>query len=313
MRNSRVLRSSKTWRRLPCGYKVGRDIEACEGSLGTNNLDWWWTMLWSLKLPTKVKIFIRKACLNWISTAVNLAKRGMMVKPCCQICRKCQSILSMPFGAAPNLMRNQLINQAGVRCDENIVAWAVNFVAKLRSTSGEDTVKAIEPHLGTNQPSTWCCPDEGPYKVNMDAAIRIDENRVGIGIVIRDQFRCVLGSSTQSLVACFSPQVAEATALLRSIMFAVDSGLIPAVVESYANDVVDLVNSGLPPLTHIGTVISDIIRLICCHEIVVSFVPRSMNLVAYSLAKLLFFSEDCFFLKTYPPFVEKVVLADLPA
>ncbi|TXG55739.1 hypothetical protein EZV62_017052 [Acer yangbiense] len=32
--------------------------------------------------------------------------------------------------------RNQLVHQAGARCDENIVAWAVNFVAEMRTANG---------------------------------------------------------------------------------------------------------------------------------------------------------------------------------
>ncbi|KAK3195602.1 hypothetical protein Dsin_026912 [Dipteronia sinensis] len=70
-----------------------------------------------------------------------------------------------------------------------------------------------------------------------------------------------MGCSTQVLEACFSPQVAEATAIFRGIVFAMDSGLVPAVIESDAKTVVELINSGKVPLDDIGTIIADILRL----------------------------------------------------
>ena len=49
---------------------------------------------------------------------------------------------------------------------------------------------------------------------------------------------------TSCLHACFSPQVAEAMAVLRGIRFAVDAGLVLAVIESDAKYVVDLIKLG---------------------------------------------------------------------
>ncbi|KAI9191504.1 hypothetical protein LWI28_009280 [Acer negundo] len=38
------------------------------------------------------------------------------------------------------VQRNQLVHQAGLRCDENITEWAVSYVAELRASIGETVV-----------------------------------------------------------------------------------------------------------------------------------------------------------------------------
>ncbi|KAK3212265.1 hypothetical protein Dsin_016971 [Dipteronia sinensis] len=78
-----------------------------------------------------------------------------------------------------------------------------------------------------------------------------------------------------------SPQSAEAIAVMRGILFAVHSGLVPCVVESDALNMVNLIRSG------------------------------KANLVAYSLAKMaLSIVDDMFWLEFVPPCVELLVLGD---
>ncbi|KAK3189375.1 hypothetical protein Dsin_028936 [Dipteronia sinensis] len=176
--------------------------------------------------------------------------------------------------------RNQLVHNDGTRGDENVVSWAINFLDEFRKPGSRDVVN--EPKLVTK----WRSPVVNMYKVNTDAAVCSEGNSIGIGIVVRDHKGCVMGCSSQSLTVCFSPQVAEATALLCGVFFAVDSGLLLAEVEYDAKSVVDLINSGNAPIADIGIVISDILRIIKCHNIRVSFAPRSTNMVAHCLAKM---------------------------
>ncbi|KAK2659188.1 hypothetical protein Ddye_005721 [Dipteronia dyeriana] len=96
-------------------------------------------------------------------------------------------------------------------------------------------------------------PEEGMYKINSDAAILL----VGLGAIIRDFNGQMMASAVQKMVAGFFLQVAEATAILRVIRFAVDSGLLPAVIESDNKAVVDLINSDCCSCTDIRVVISD--------------------------------------------------------
>ncbi|KAK3199349.1 hypothetical protein Dsin_022764 [Dipteronia sinensis] len=64
--------------------------------------------------------------------------------------------------------------------------------------------------------------------------------------------------SAQRIQASYSPQVAEAVALLRGIILAAETGLSPIVVESDPLGVVNLVNAGSSCSTEIRLVIDDI-------------------------------------------------------
>ncbi|KAK1560929.1 hypothetical protein Q3G72_032435 [Acer saccharum] len=127
----------------------------------------------------------------------------------------------------------------------------------------------------------WCSPAHGLFKVNMDVAVSGRHNRIGIGVVGRNHSGLVMGSSLQSISACFSPQVAEAMAILRGIRFAT---LI--CVESDAKVVVGMINGGVAPLADIGLVVQDILSFVRRFLISISFASRRVNLVAHSLAQL---------------------------
>ncbi|KAK2642149.1 hypothetical protein Ddye_023912 [Dipteronia dyeriana] len=138
------------------------------------------------------------------------------------------------------------------------------------------------------------------YKVNTDAAIKGGQSRVGVGIVVRNHSGLMMGSSSQNIVAFFSPQVAEAMAILRGIRFAVDSGLLPAVVESDAKAVVELVNGGVGPLADIGSVVLDFLSFTSRFLISISYVSRKTNMVAHSLTQLALSSDENFFVGVSP-------------
>ncbi|KAI9180595.1 hypothetical protein LWI28_006320 [Acer negundo] len=107
------------------------------------------------------------------------------------------------------------------------VGWSYNFIVEYRAA----ILRTTDPPtpISVSAP-LWCPPAEG----------------------------------SSAVCACFSPQIAEATAILRGIRFAVDSGFLPAVVESDVKSVVDIINSGMAPLADIGLVIQDILLLLSC-------------------------------------------------
>ncbi|KAK3194307.1 hypothetical protein Dsin_025617 [Dipteronia sinensis] len=126
-------------------------------------------------------------------------------------------------------------------------------------------------------------PLDGVYKINTDAAINECYKVIGVGVIIRNYRGEVYASFTQRILACFSPPVAEATAILRGLRFAIDSGLLPVVLESDAKWVVDLINS-----------------------------DDSNNAdIAHSLSKMAVKSvENFFWMEAFPPCISSVILED---
>ena len=67
---------------------------------------------------------------------------------------------------------------------------------------------------------------------------------LGLVIVIHDSEGMVMASSSQKIVANFTPQVAKAMAILRGLYFARDAGLVSMVVESNVVVMVKWVKEG---------------------------------------------------------------------
>ncbi|KAI9161611.1 hypothetical protein LWI28_019065 [Acer negundo] len=68
------------------GYHIGYELEANSGSSGLKLDVSWWKFLWRLKIPSKVKVLIWRACLNWVPFNGNLGNRGIKVDPCYPVC-----------------------------------------------------------------------------------------------------------------------------------------------------------------------------------------------------------------------------------
>ncbi|KAK3195597.1 hypothetical protein Dsin_026907 [Dipteronia sinensis] len=211
------------------GYRLGIDLMAKPSTSGDTWSSYYWKKLWNLAVPTKVKILIWRACMNWIPTLGNLTKHKIAVNGCCLICNRDFETITHALWGCKGLkgVRAEFENLTGMKSDVNMT-FKDFFFSCLNS---------------------------------------VREKCTGVGVVIRDHRGLVMASCSQQLDAIYSTQVAEAVALLRGIDFTMDTGLVPAMIES----------DGLGKLDKF------------------CFVPRKANFVAHFLAKLaLGLDEDLF-------------------
>ncbi|KAK2636594.1 hypothetical protein Ddye_031386 [Dipteronia dyeriana] len=139
-----------------------------------------------------------------------------------------------------------------------------------------------------------------------DAAINESNRLIGVGAIEHNEEGQVLASSVQSFTAGFSPPVAEATGILRGLRFAIDFGLLPTVLESDGQWVVDLINSNQTAYAVIGVIICHIVSLSRQFDISISYVP-----IGAILSKLAMNSVgDLFWMESYPPSLEHFILED---
>ncbi|KAK2641421.1 hypothetical protein Ddye_023184 [Dipteronia dyeriana] len=68
------------------GYHLGYELESDSGPYCLKSDDSCWKFLWRLKISSKIKLLIWRACQNWVLTNGNLANRGIKVDPCCSFC-----------------------------------------------------------------------------------------------------------------------------------------------------------------------------------------------------------------------------------
>ncbi|KAK3193970.1 hypothetical protein Dsin_025280 [Dipteronia sinensis] len=68
------------------GYKVGISMEEGSSISGSRGMGFRLRKIWELELHSKIKIFIWKACPEWLPTYVNLARRKVPMRAQCHVC-----------------------------------------------------------------------------------------------------------------------------------------------------------------------------------------------------------------------------------
>ena len=205
--------------------------------------------------------------------------------------------------------RNQLLQDSQCRRSEDVVAWATDYIGEYRKAN--QVGESLPSRLHSTCPVKWSKPAAGWFKINTDAAIREADRLVGTGALVRVSVGNVLTCAVQRFETCFDPATADAFAILQGLRLAVDGGFLPAVLESDAKGVVELINSGSCIFSDIGVVISDIVALASTSNISIVFIPRKANEAAHALAKLaLSFSSVHLWQESCPPYLESFISFD---
>ncbi|KAH9704159.1 putative reverse transcriptase/RNA-dependent DNA polymerase [Citrus sinensis] len=96
--------------------------------------------------------------------------------------------------------------------------------------------------LSTANQKQWKHPPEGWFKVNVDAAVGVEQQRAGLGIVIRNSGGKFIAAAMKPSKFIGKIDFAEAEAIRLGLEIAENVGCFPLIVESDAQEVVDLVN-----------------------------------------------------------------------
>lgn len=159
----------------------------------------------------------------------------------------------------------------------NMVRDSLNFMKNTnRTTRKEALVHSI---------STWRRPQSGWFKVNWDAAIR--PNKVGIGVVVRNEEGAVIALSSLTIRATLPPSLAEAFAARLGAKLCVRIGLAKVIMEGDALNIVRKIQLGSMGYSHEEMIIDDIHDFLSSFTHVrMSHVKRQGNIVAHNVAKL---------------------------
>ena len=73
---------------IKSGYWLGCQMIPKSNPSTSSSVKSWWSRLWKIDMPLKIKNFIWKACQEWIPTMSNLERRGLKVSRLCPRCRR---------------------------------------------------------------------------------------------------------------------------------------------------------------------------------------------------------------------------------
>ena len=132
----------------------------------------------------------------------------------------------------------------------------------------------------------WHPPPSGLIKVNFDGAFFVEENKVGLGIIICNDNRLVMAALTQQIPLPASVEMVEVLAARHALWFAKELGFQRLVVESVSEVIINSINGGNMTQFEFGHILQDI-TFLCSFLSHVSFqhIKREGNCVAHRLAR----------------------------
>lgn len=132
----------------------------------------------------------------------------------------------------------------------------------------------------------WKPPDASCFKINFDGAICRNENRSGIGVVIRDHTSSVIASLAQLISPAYQPTEIDAIAAARALEFGREIGISGAVLEGNSKLITKSLKAGGNTIASVEPLIQDAIVFSSSYSILqYSHCRRGGNRLAHSLAR----------------------------
>ena len=141
-----------------------------------------------------------------------------------------------------------------------------------------------KPPRTTRTKDIWKPPDAGHFKINFDGAIFRNENRCGIGVVIRDHTGFVIASLVQSISRAYQPIEVEALAAARALEFGQEIRIGGAVLEGDLELIINFLKAGGNTIASVEPLIQDVILFSNSYSELLYSCRREGNSLAHSLA-----------------------------
>ncbi|KAK0571841.1 hypothetical protein LWI29_022474 [Acer saccharum] len=179
-----------------------------------------------------------------------------------------------------------------------------------RHTQGKKHIHFASPLCAVN----WIPPDRGKFKMNCAFSINSRHERIGIGVIVRDCAGEVLACCSQRLEAKLGNKEANLMAIFKGLLFGIDCGLSPQVIELDDKEVVGWINSGSHVDSAFGAILMEIKMLMEDMDgLLVQYVPKLANKAAQGLSEVAFsMLEDMFWLEEFPICICTVIDSEKP-
>lgn len=94
---------------IKSGYYLAMSLSSNPSSFFLGVTESWWKYLWRIKVPSKIKLLIKRACHDWVPSATNMSRRGIDIIPSCPVCKRPFETTTYALWNCPDLkgIRNQ--------------------------------------------------------------------------------------------------------------------------------------------------------------------------------------------------------------
>jgi ribonuclease HI len=183
------------------------------------------------------------------------------------------------------------------RAKDQVEAWGSANKGLISSPEVTDHPPAVR----------WTKPPDGAVKINWDASVNANLNRMGAGVVVRDSHGVVLAMYCTTKGFVTSPSDAETVGAWAAVELAKRLGLQRVIFEGDALEIIQALTRDGDCWASYGQILNEIkSELLQQHGWCFQYVNRAANDVAHKLARLAFlFGEDREWTSNFPICVEE--------
>uniref|UniRef100_A0A803P0J9 Reverse transcriptase domain-containing protein n=1 Tax=Cannabis sativa TaxID=3483 RepID=A0A803P0J9_CANSA len=315
------------------GYHIAASMEDASNPSVSTTKSSWWQFFWSLNLPPKLKIFAWRLihdalpvaknliCLEscWFSfdwSNATLMTNGDYIIHLSTVHSKAEMELIFCTLWCIWTERNQVVHGGKAKPVISLAGFASRylgnyFAARQKELPPPTPAVATAPAIHRQVP--WIPPISGSYKLNVDAALNVGSNIIGVGAIVRDAAGNVVAALSKPIVGNFASHEMEAKALFHGLNWVLQMQLPIDYIETDALMVSNAIHNPPVAFTAFDDLILDITSLLSFFpRAVVAHVKRSANMAAHGLAKFaLKLDEDCVWLESCPPPIYSIVVNDI--
>ena len=158
----------------------------------------------------------------------------------------------------------------------------------------------------------WKPPPWPKLKVNFDGAMFRENQRAGVGVIVRDAVGRVCASMAKSFHLSFSVAAVEVLAAKKALQLAKDLGFHSIILEGDSKMAIDGLLSKNSSLNEYGHLLSEAKEVANQMDLVeFQFVPRQANKATHNIARhARHVSEFTVWMEDVPPHLVSVIQAD---
>ncbi|XP_042972768.1 uncharacterized protein LOC122304571 [Carya illinoinensis] len=209
------------------------------------------------------------------------------------------------------LRRNDWIFEKRMACPKNSFSATKAALHEFHDSQVALTQRGVVQKTNTEM-VRWEKPERGYVKVNWDASMDLKGQRMGIGIMIRDEQGEAMVTMCDQKPNVIEVAVAESIALRKTVEICLELNIQRAIFEGDAKIVILAVNGNDDACFNFSPIVEDIrFYFINRPNWSIQFVPRAKNMVAHSLAKnTIAMEEERVWIEEVPDFVVGVLDSD---
>ncbi|XP_042973011.1 uncharacterized protein LOC122304814 [Carya illinoinensis] len=232
-----------------------------------------WKHIWSMNLPSKMKLFIWKAGNNLLATKSNLVARkkwntkeddflGLWAKISSKL-NKSETEEVVAVMRNLWIRRNKFIFEqkfASPSCVIRLAKEDLNeYYATQSKPEGLNSTQVREKN--------GCPPEQNMVKANWDAAFDAKARKVGVGVIIRNERGEVMVACHEQKLNVADPVTAECYAFRKAMDLCRDLYFDKVIFEGDAQVIINAVNVQVEDLSYVGSLVEELRRsLKRCNE-----------------------------------------------